>query len=138
LSFIRVDARGLRQGKPKHVIYELLDYRDLDTGFTAIQRTVGFTMNRGAQLIATGKLSKPGLLTPLHVAYDDVVPELEPHGIRVRSRALVGDGLPKPASRIHHQAMTTEAFAPLQALIQPDAEPCVHICQDRIFTALHH
>jgi hypothetical protein len=51
---------------------------------------------------------------------------------------VAGDGLAKPASRIHHQAMTTEAFAALQALIQPDAESRVHICQDRIsFSALH-
>jgi saccharopine dehydrogenase-like NADP-dependent oxidoreductase len=84
LSFIRVVARGLRQRKPKQVIYELIDYRDLATGFTAMQRTVGFTMSRGAQLIATGKLSKPGVLTPLDVAYDDVLPALEPHGIRVK------------------------------------------------------
>jgi saccharopine dehydrogenase-like NADP-dependent oxidoreductase len=84
LSFIRVVARGLRQRKPKHVIYELIDYRDLATGFTAMQRTVGFTMSRGAQLIATGKLSKPGVLTPLDVAYDDVLPALEPHGIGVK------------------------------------------------------
>jgi hypothetical protein len=46
--------------------------------------TVGFTMSRGAQLIATGKLSKPGILTPLDVAYDDVLPALERHGIRVK------------------------------------------------------
>lgn len=84
LGFVRVVARGLWQRKPKHVIYELLDYRDLDTGFSAMQRTVGFTMSRGAQLIATGKLSKPGILTPLDVAYDDVLPALERHGIRVK------------------------------------------------------
>ena len=84
LSFIRVAARGLRQGKPKRVIYELIDYRDLATGFTAMQRTVGFTMSRGAMLIATGKLSKPGVLTPLDVAYDNVLPALEPHGIGVK------------------------------------------------------
>ena len=83
LCWIRVEARGLRQGKPHHVVYELIDYRDLATGFTAMQRTVGFTMSRGAQLIATGQLSKPGLLTALDVPYRDVLPGLEPHGIRV-------------------------------------------------------
>lgn len=84
MSLIRVVARGLRQRKPKQVTYELIDYRDLDTGFTAMQRAVGFTMSRGSQLIATGKLSKPGVLTPLDVAYNDVLPALEPHGIRVK------------------------------------------------------
>lgn len=85
LSLIRVEARGLRRGKRVRVKYELLDYRDLKTGFTAMQRTVGFTLSRGAQLIASGKLSKPGLLTPLDVAYEDVVPALEKHGLCVRS-----------------------------------------------------
>ena len=84
LSLIRVDARGVRGGKPARVIYELLDYRDFATGFTAMQRTVGFTMSRGAQLIATGKLAKTGVLTPLDVNYDDVLPALEPHGIHVK------------------------------------------------------
>ena len=83
LCWIRVEARGRFQGRPRHVIYELIDYRDPATGFTAMQRTVGFTMSRGAQLIASGKLVKPGLLTPLDVAYDDVLPALESHGIRV-------------------------------------------------------
>lgn len=84
LSFIRVEARGLRQGKPHHVIYQLIDYRDLATGFTAMQRTVGFTLSRGAQLIAAGKLTQPGVLTGLDVDYDDVLPALEPQGIRVK------------------------------------------------------
>ena len=83
LSLIRVEARGLRQGKPWRVVYQLIDYRDPATGFTAMQRTVGFTMSRGAQLIAAGKLTKAGVLTPLDVAYEDVFPALEPKGIRV-------------------------------------------------------
>ncbi|HUA61757.1 MAG TPA: saccharopine dehydrogenase C-terminal domain-containing protein [Verrucomicrobiae bacterium] len=83
LSFIRVEASGLKDGKARRVRYELIDYRDLDTGFTAMQRTVGFTMSRGAQLMASGKVTKAGVLTPLDVAYEDVLPALEEHGIRV-------------------------------------------------------
>lgn len=84
LSLIRVDVRGVRQGAPGRVVYELLDYRDRATGLTAMQRTVGFTMSRGAQLIATGRLAKSGVLTPLDVAYDDVLPALEAHGVHVQ------------------------------------------------------
>ena len=84
MSLIRVDVSGRKQGRPARVVYQLLDYRDAATGLTAMQRTVGFTMSRGTQLIATGTLAKPGVLTPLDVAYDDVLPPLESHGIRVQ------------------------------------------------------
>ena len=84
LSLIRVDVSGRKQGRTARVVYQLLDYRDAATGLTAMQRTVGFTMSRGAQLIATGTLAKPGILTPLDVPYDDVLPSLESHGIRVQ------------------------------------------------------
>jgi len=83
MAFIRVDARGLRRGKATRIIYHLQDMRDLDTGFTAMQRTVGFTMSLGVQLILEGKLEKAGLLTPLDVPYDSVFPPLEKHNIRV-------------------------------------------------------
>ena len=60
------------------------EHKFLDTGFTAMQRTVGFTMSCGAQLIATGKMRKCGVLTPLDLAYDDVLLALEHHGIKVK------------------------------------------------------
>ena len=72
-------------------VCQVIDYRDPATGFTAMQRTVGFTMSRGVQLIATGKLTKIGVLTPLALAYEDVLPALEPHGIRVQISR--GEGL---------------------------------------------
>jgi saccharopine dehydrogenase-like NADP-dependent oxidoreductase len=84
LSLILVNVRGLCRGRSKRVVYQLLDYRDFATGLTAMQRTVGFTLSRGAQLIAAGRLAKPGVLTPLDVVYDDVLPALESHGIRVQ------------------------------------------------------
>ncbi|HUI57005.1 MAG TPA: saccharopine dehydrogenase family protein [Bryobacteraceae bacterium] len=82
LSFIRVDARGVRAGMKKRVLYQLIDLRDLKTGFTSMQRLVGFTMSLGARLILSGKLQKPGVLTGLDVPYESVLPALEKHGIR--------------------------------------------------------
>jgi lysine 6-dehydrogenase len=83
MTFIHVDVRGIRKGKGTRVIYQMIDTRDLETGFTSMQRTVGFTMSLGARLILEGKLKKPGLLTPLDVPYDSVIPALEKHNIRV-------------------------------------------------------
>jgi saccharopine dehydrogenase-like NADP-dependent oxidoreductase len=86
LSFIRVDARGVRGGEKTRVVYDLIDRRDFTTGLTSMQRTVGFTLALGARLIAGGPLAGRGLLTPLDVPYELVFPALERHGIRVVRR----------------------------------------------------
>jgi lysine 6-dehydrogenase len=80
---LRVDARGTRDGKRTRIVYQLIDTRDFETGFTAMQRTVGFTLSLGARLILEGKLNKQGLLTPLDVPYELVIPDLARHNIRV-------------------------------------------------------
>jgi len=86
LAWIRVDVRGVRAGKRVRVVYDLVDRRDFATGFTAMQRTVGFTLARGARLILDAALERTGLLSPIDVPYELVFPALERHGIRV-SRA---------------------------------------------------
>ena len=90
MTFIRVDVRGTRadKGGGVQVIYDLVDTRDFATGFTSMQRTVGFTLARGARLILGGELGKHGLLTPLDVSYASVFPALERHGIHVVRREL--------------------------------------------------
>lgn len=87
LTLIRVDVRGTRSGNAARVVYQLVDTRDLETGFTSMQRTVGFTMSLGARLILEGKLAS-GLLTPLDVPYDSVIPALERHNLHVTRREL--------------------------------------------------
>ncbi len=110
LTFVRVDVRGTRAstgprsghevadgpvhgaGSPKprtgaeervRVVYDLVDRRDFGTGFSSMQRTVGYTLSLGAQLILRGALPKRGVLTPLDVPYELVFPSLERHNIRV-------------------------------------------------------
>jgi len=88
LTWIRVDVRGRRGGKRLRVVHDLVDRRDFATGLTSMQRTVGFTLARGARLILTGLLGRPGLRTPIEVPYDLVFPALERHGIRVTRSEL--------------------------------------------------
>jgi saccharopine dehydrogenase-like NADP-dependent oxidoreductase len=87
---VRVDVRGTRGNKAEavRVIYDLVDTRDFATGFTSMQRTVGFTLARGARLILAGEPGRHGLLTPLDVPYASVFPALERHGIHVERREL--------------------------------------------------
>jgi lysine 6-dehydrogenase len=86
MILVRVDAQGIRAGKKRRLIYDLIDFRDLETGLTSMQRTVGFTLSLGARLILERKIHRAGVLTPLDVPYEEVFPALERHNIRVTRR----------------------------------------------------
>ncbi|HEY5219037.1 MAG TPA: saccharopine dehydrogenase C-terminal domain-containing protein [Gemmatimonadaceae bacterium] len=88
LTFVRVDVRGIRDGARVRIVYDLIDTRDFATGFTSMQRTVGYTLALGARLILNGALSRRGLVSPLEVPYDLVFPALARHGIRVTREEL--------------------------------------------------
>ncbi len=88
IVMVRVDMRGNREGKKKRIVYQLIDRRDVETGFTAMQRTVGFTMGLGARLILDGRLSRTGLVSPMDVSFDEVVQGLEQYGIHITRQEL--------------------------------------------------
>jgi saccharopine dehydrogenase-like NADP-dependent oxidoreductase len=84
VAVIRVDARGLKAGKRKRVIYQVIDRRDLRTGFTAMTRTTGYTTSIGAQMILRGDIQKRGILTPIRdVPFEIFSAELRKRGIHV-------------------------------------------------------
>ncbi|MBN1770386.1 MAG: saccharopine dehydrogenase NADP-binding domain-containing protein [Deltaproteobacteria bacterium] len=72
LAVLRVVAWGLRDGRPRTIVYDMLDARDPATGLYAMNRTVGYTAAIGAELLLEGKLRGTGLLSPAR----DVPPEL--------------------------------------------------------------
>ena len=78
---IRIDVRGIKNGDPKRIVYELIDRRDMKTGFTAMQRTVGFTMGLGARMILEGKVEKRGLISPIDIPFELVNDGLESFGM---------------------------------------------------------
>ena len=54
VGYIRVEARGRKNGTPVSVTHTIIDYADLDAGLTSMQRLVGFTVAIAASLIANG------------------------------------------------------------------------------------
>ncbi len=86
VAVVRIEARGLKDGRRMRAAYQLLDRRDLETGFTAMSRTVGFTASIGAQLIGTGRITKRGLLAPARdIPYELLMGELAQRGISISS-----------------------------------------------------
>lgn len=84
IALVRVEVEGRKDGRPFRAIQQVLDCRDLETGFLAMNRTVGFTASIGAQMIAGGDIEGRGLLSPLRdVPYQAFVRELKDRGVEV-------------------------------------------------------
>ncbi|MBL7163252.1 MAG: saccharopine dehydrogenase NADP-binding domain-containing protein [Anaerolineales bacterium] len=83
---VRIDVAGIKDGKKQRVIYQSIDRRDLETGFTSMSRTVGYTASIGAQMIGTGQITKRGLLSPVNdIPYDIFAQELAKRDIQITS-----------------------------------------------------
>ncbi len=85
LVVVRVDVRGVRDGQPRRVVYQVMDWRDLKTGLLAMQRTVGYTASIGVQMLLRGDIRGRGLLSPLRdVPADIFFAELRKRDITVQ------------------------------------------------------
>ena len=85
---LRVRAWGLKDGRRQTLTHDLVDYRDMDTGLYAMNRTVGFTASIAAQMICSGVIDRPGVLSPARdVPAAKVIEELKRRGMRIDLRA---------------------------------------------------
>ena len=86
VTVVRVEANGQLNGEEKRLIYQMVDKRNLETGFMSMNRTVGFTVSIGALMIGSGQLTKRGLLSPINdIPFEPFVKELAARNIQVTS-----------------------------------------------------
>lgn len=84
LIVLRNEISGMKNGIPLSVVQQVVDKRDLKTGFMAMNRTVGFTASIIAQMILKGKITGSGMLNPgVDVPYEEFISEIEKRGIKV-------------------------------------------------------
>jgi lysine 6-dehydrogenase len=87
VAVLRIEAWGLKDGRKLKLIYEVIDYRDLESGLFAMNRTVGFTASIAAQMILSGEVRKPGVLSPISdIPGERVLEELKLRDIQVLKR----------------------------------------------------
>jgi saccharopine dehydrogenase-like NADP-dependent oxidoreductase len=85
VAVIRVDVRGIREGRRRRLLSQVIDLRDLTSGLLAMNRTVGYTASIGAQMILGGDITGRGLLSPLtDIPADRFLGALRDRGIGVR------------------------------------------------------
>jgi lysine 6-dehydrogenase len=82
---LRVEVGGVKDGAPRKVTYDLLDYYDAKNHITAMMRTTGYSLAVTALMQADGRVTEKGVHTP-----DEAIPaeayiaELATHGIDIR------------------------------------------------------
>ena len=87
----RVIVIGARGGKPARVTLDLLDRFDPATGFTAMQRTTGFSAAIILSQLARGRIAGRGVLpVETGVPSAEFLAELPRRGIEVREDAAEG------------------------------------------------
>jgi lysine 6-dehydrogenase len=75
---------GIKDGRRKRVVMNLLIERDLESGLFAMNKGVGYPASIVAQMIAVGKITKKGLLSPtVDIPAEEFMSELSKRGIKV-------------------------------------------------------
>jgi saccharopine dehydrogenase-like NADP-dependent oxidoreductase len=89
MVIVRVDAAGTRHGQRRARRYELIAFRDLETGTLAMARTVGVPASVVAQMVLSGALRRPGLARPIRdIPPDAFFAALAARGIRIVEREI--------------------------------------------------
>lgn len=83
VTFTRVDIKGSQKGRRVREIYQIIDKKDLETGFTSMTRTVGFVVSLGAIMILDGDLGSGGVISPVGMPFAKTVQRLGERGIFV-------------------------------------------------------
>ena len=92
VALTRMEVTGRKNNKKLRSVYQVIDRRDLETGYTGTSRTVGYAASIGAHMMGSSHITKRGLAS----AVSDV-----PH-------RLQGQELAKRATRVTSQLMACE------------------------------
>jgi len=70
ITLLRMDVSGKENGEPSHVRYEMIDHYDSRHGNTSMARTTAFPCSIAAQILASGRITRTGLVPP-EVAFEE-------------------------------------------------------------------
>ena len=73
MTIMRVIIEGIENGKPRKVIYNLIDFYDNKTNTTSMARTTGYTCTAVANLLLENIYNKTGVIAPEYLGKDKKV-----------------------------------------------------------------
>jgi lysine 6-dehydrogenase len=84
LVALRVFAEGTKNGKPKKIGWELVDYYDEKNGISAMERSTGYSLSITGQMQARGEIGKAGVFTPDEaIPAEKYIKELAKRGVMI-------------------------------------------------------
>jgi lysine 6-dehydrogenase len=85
LVALRVEASGIKDGKPGTVVWQLVDYKDTKRNISAMMRTTGYSLAITGLMQADGRVKATGVLTPDEaMPFQPYVDELAARGVQIR------------------------------------------------------
>ena len=85
-TIMRVIVDGVKDGRPSHHVFDLLDRYDRETKTTSMARTTGYTCTATVRLVAAGLFTRKGIAPPEFVGreegcWDFIRKDLARHGV---------------------------------------------------------
>jgi lysine 6-dehydrogenase len=85
LVALRVYVEGTKDGKPKRIGWEMVDYYDEENGISAMERSTGYSLSITGQMQARGEIGKAGVFTPDEaIQPEKYIRELAARGVMIR------------------------------------------------------
>jgi len=73
MTLVRVNSYGTLNGKETTYSYELVDYKDLETGILSMARATGFTGSILVDMINKGQFGETGIVMPEQIGGDPIL-----------------------------------------------------------------
>ncbi len=86
LIVLRVTAMGKKNGRETEIVYDLMDFQDDRTGFTAMERTTGFPAAIVAHHLVQGKAPKGAIPLELAIDSDAFVTDFKKRGVVLKEK----------------------------------------------------
>ena len=84
--------KGVKDGRKKSIVTNLIIERDLETGLFAMNQGVGYPVSIVAKMIGSGQIKKKGILSPaIDIPYDSFMEQLGLRGITIDEKEEIGE-----------------------------------------------
>jgi lysine 6-dehydrogenase len=94
VTLLRIIVSGKKSGKPVTHAFEMVDYFDIEKKYSSMAKTTSFPASVAAQMIASNKITKRGIIFPEEVFHNDLFPAfiaaLKKRGVVISQKTISG------------------------------------------------